>query len=88
MNNEEKILSMLKAMDQQMQTLKESIDFQFCAVKGRLDHIDVRLDHIEEVLTEVKGTGEYLAEWADMAGPAIGIPLASVAAVTEENDAE
>ena len=74
MSNEEKILQLLEAQQEEFCKINSRLD----GVESRLNGIESRLDKLEESAEITRASVNSLLEWADHVSNAISFPLPKV----------
>ena len=81
MSNEEKILQLLEAQQEEFRKINSRLDRVESSLNGmdsRLEGIESRLDKLEESAEITRASVNSLLEWADHVSNAISFPLPKV----------
>jgi predicted nuclease with TOPRIM domain len=81
MNNEEKILEILVAMQQDMAEVKDRIgglEGRIGGLEGRMDRLEEKVDELAEAHEETRAGVNSLLDWAEQCGNVIKFPLPKV----------
>ena len=74
MNNEEKILQLLEAQQEELRKINTRLD----GMESRMEGIESRLDKLEEHAEVTRAGVNSLLEWAEECGNVIKFPLPKV----------
>lgn len=74
MNNEEKILQLLEAQQEELRKINGRLD----GMESRMEGIESRLDKLEEHAEVTRAGVNSLLEWAEECGNVIKFPLPKV----------
>lgn len=74
MSNEEKILQMLEAQQEELRKINSRLD----GMESRMEGIESRLDKLEEHAEVTRAGVNSLLEWAEECGNVIKFPLPKV----------